>query len=128
MLRVTKIIEGGIDLTSGEQIEQGMVISNGYREVTVPVPETVLADVVRLYVEAVEANVAAAAPQQTSITPEPKPAPRPPVKLRPVDSEPASPPPDFEYDSPPPSSDTDDDTGFEPGEDYDDSGTGVSSL
>ena len=122
MLRVTKIIEGGIDLTSGEQIEQGMVISNGYREVSVPVPQSELEKVVRLYVEAVEANVATATPPKVSIVPETEapPAPRPKsVKLAP-----AAP----EYEAPPPSTDIDDDSGLEPGEAYDDSGTGVGSL
>ena len=49
MLRVTSIIEGGINLESGQPIPRSMVVSNGKLSVTVPVPESVVKDLVNLF-------------------------------------------------------------------------------
>ena len=129
MLQVTKIIEGGIDLVSGEQIEQGIVIGNGMQEVTIPVSREVLESVVVMYAQFVEG---AADNGRPMLVPNEHPAvpeqPRrhlPPSPV-PVVSEPGA--FDSDYEVPPPSSDVVDDDGFEPGEDYEDSGTGVGSL
>jgi hypothetical protein len=130
MLQVTKIIEGGIDLLSGEKIEQGIVVANGFQEVTIPVSQETLESVVVLYAQFVEM----AGGQIPAVdAPESAPAPTPLVQpqkqfsptpvLVPQEQETF----ESDYDAPPPSTDISED-GFEPGEDYEDSGTGVGSL
>jgi len=139
MLQITKIIEGGIDLTSGEQISQGLVVTNGLNEVTIPVSQTSLESVVRLYAQMVEVaqrggnGIELSEEDRETVeswkTDEPQMrATSPAPVLRAMPGPPAEPPEDFEYEEPPPSSDISDDDGFEPGEDYADSGTGVGSL
>lgn len=136
MLQITKIIEGGIDLTSGQKIEQGIVINNGQQEMTIPVSPDAIEQVVMLYAQSVQsggnghdleppqdfgefgAMLADPPPQQMQATPSPVPQPKVSVVAT----------PDSDYEEAPPSSDIDEEEGFQPGEDYADSGTGVGSL
>jgi len=115
MLTVTKILEGGIDLTSGAKIEQGIVISNGTQELTLPLDQEDVEKVALLYIQMVEASPAPVK-RGKKVKEE-----KPPVKLVQQET-----PVEEDYENP--SSDSDDDEGFEPGEDYADSGTGVGSV
>lgn len=134
MLRVISIIEGGIDLEKGKEIPRSMVVTNGTKVVTVPVPDHVVDELVGLFASELE-KVVEPAPRKMD---RPKPANHIVVKEITVaeTSKPVSagmPKPRFEvqplFEEPEAPSSTDlDESGFEPGEEYDDSGTGVSSL
>jgi hypothetical protein len=138
MLQVTKIIEGGIDLTSGEKIDQGIVIHNGIQEVTIPISQQSLESIVLMYAQMVEiaeqkgnGGIPLSPEDRKTVQgwvdnapPQMRPVERAPVPPHPRPVPPAPPP----EDASPPSSDIDEEDGFEPGEDYADSGTGVGSL
>lgn len=48
MISVVRIVGESVDLNTGETREKGMVLSNGHREVTVPVPHAVVEAIIRL--------------------------------------------------------------------------------
>ena len=125
MLTVVRIIEGGIDLQSKRELPRSIIISNGKSEVHVPVSnDNVIREIVSLYVEDNGGGVVAQAPTPTrnvligqnaqwDTFPEEQPI-QVPVRVPPK--------PESDYDIPY------DDDGFEPGEEYNDRGTGVGSL
>jgi hypothetical protein len=112
MLKVVKIIEGGINLETQEELPRSIVISNGHREVHVAVNDNVIKELVALFVDN-------GSPRDVDPEDVPRMKPRPPPSPRPVRTEPESP-----LESP----ELDEDDGFEPGEEFRDSGTGASSL
>lgn len=142
MLKITKIIEGGIDLSTREELPRSMVISNGVREVTVALTDHEMENVVQLYIEGLNQEVEGHARQVVHHIEDTIPAPREVVHatvtmapkvvadhinltLKKKDFE-------SDYEDPPPVANpnvvTDDENGFQPGEEYDDSGTGAASL
>ena len=111
MLKVTKILEGGIDLETQKELPRSIVISNGHREVLVTVNDNVIRELTNLLSSNGASARAAPAPQ------------RPPMSPRPAATGMLA------FDEP----DRDDlvqfnDDDFEPGEEFSDSGTGVGSL
>ncbi len=146
-MQVTKIIEGGIDLTTGTELEVGIMVSNGVRELMIPIDEPTLQI---LSVMVAEANLVsrptplkgqgqAPLPEELDKTKEESGCTcgyedseemtahnplcvlsKPPSALKPRLVDETSPVP--------PETPVDEDEGFEPGEEYDDVGTGVSSL
>jgi hypothetical protein len=126
MLRVVSIIEGGLDLEKNQEIPRSIVVSNGKQSVTVPVPDSVVQELVDLLASEVGA------------APTVKPAPlatRVKIEKSKLETqqlfEPellTSNPAGFETDDFSPALAVEDDSMFEPGEEYDDGGTGVSSL
>lgn len=119
MLQVTKFIEGGFDLTKHEEVARGVIVSNGSHEVLVPVSEATLKELIMLYAEL--SGVRSADPAPETPEPKPRPAPRPRAEQARMFE---SPTPQAEEPTPP----ADLEEGFEPGEEYSDSGTGVASL
>jgi hypothetical protein len=129
MLKVVKITEGGIDLETKAKLPRALVISNGHREVDVPANDIVISEVIALLAEnggprAVQEHVTL---DDASRYAEPR-SPRrnvvrPPPSPQPVYE--AGPSPFVEEEEGPQMSDDD---GFEPGEEFDDGGTGASSL
>ena len=119
MLKVVKIIEGGINLETKEELPRSIVISNGHREVHVPANDIVIRDVVSLFVD----NGEPKPPEEELLTKAPNVPQRPPPSPRP-----ASPRTAVTFEADEPASDSFDDEGFEPGEEFSDSGTGASSL
>jgi hypothetical protein len=161
-MQVTKIVEGGINLITGEQLETGIVVSNGQREVTVPVTRESMEKLAHLYADGVmglkksngkpppegvvgyganpgdvglvgKGSAGGIAGGVIGVGFEDEVPDHGPlfVPAEPDDEEPGIPTPSFsddeDYNRPPPSTDTEE-SGFEPGEEYDDSGTGVGSL
>jgi len=121
MLRVTKIIEGGINLETQEELSRSIVISNGRRDVHVPVNDNVIRELVALFSEngvAVPAPASAPVPQVRRPPPSPRPVASPTL---PFDEGP--PDPTFGLENQPA-----EDEGFEPGEEFADGSTGVGSL
>lgn len=146
MLRVTKILEGGIDLTTKEQLPRSIVIGNSSgKEVIVPVQEDIVQSIAAMIADDVsrdEVMTDEAKDRTKGVIP-----PRPRLEADLVVNTAPNVPADHinmefrmpedvaeeevqaaeelldDYSSPPPSDD-----GFEPGEEYDDVGTGVGSL
>lgn len=56
-MQVTKIVEGGIDLITGQKLEAGIVISNGLREITVAVSLQSMEDLAILYADGVANDI-----------------------------------------------------------------------
>ena len=137
-MQLTKIVEGGIDLITGQQLEAGIVVSNGCREITVPVSSDSMEKLAHLYADKVmrldKGKEAAPEPlPNRDDIPEHNTEIHGPVFVPAIDDvekpiAPVSVFTDEDYTAPPVSTDTTEDDGFEPGEDYDDSGTGVGSL
>jgi len=128
-LQITRIIEGGIDLLSGQELPQSIVVSNGAREVIVPVSQEVLKEVVVLYAEA-ESAPENRQERSGFFTPEEEYQPEisntPTTRKKPR-LVPAPETPQKEIRDEAVSSDTLDEK-FEPGEEYNDAATGVGSL
>jgi len=140
MLKVVKITEGGIDLETKTELPRAIVISNGHREVTVPANDIVIKEVVALFAEnggpkpeGAERHLAAAhkwplghggASSYVDPKSPPRNIERPPPSPQPVTM--GSPSPFIEEAEEGPQ--TPDDEGFEPGEEFNDGGTGASSL
>ena len=129
MLKVVKITEGGIDLETKKKLPRALVISNGHREVDVPANDIVIREVIALLAEnggpsTVQEHVTL---DDASRYVEPKSPPRniarPPPSPQPVYE--TGPSPFVEEEEEPQMLD---DEGFEPGEEFDDGGTGASSL
>lgn len=123
MLKVVKIIEGGINLETQEELPRSIVISNGYREVHVAVNDNVIRELVALFVDNGEPH------QNIPVGDSPN---APTTPRRPIKRPSPSPPPvatttgdTFEVED---EQVFDEDEGFEPGEEFSDSGTGASSL
>ena len=57
MLRVTSILEGGLNLETGKEIPRSMLVTNGVKSVTVPVSDSVVAELVALFAEEMESNL-----------------------------------------------------------------------
>jgi hypothetical protein len=119
MLQVVKVVEGGIDFRSLEQLPRSLVISNGRREVEISATDEDIEKVVQLFAEVASMD------SSVGTAPPPKPRNREPVR---------SPEPEqpvnrnwglSQEEEEPEISEPD---GFEPGEAYSDSGTGVGSL
>ena len=123
MLQVVKFIEGGFDLTTHQEVPRSVVISNGSREVSLPVSEGQLKDLVKMYAELMGAQSSVEVAPQTR-TPAPM-----SQQVKMFESIEDLPEPegmvtaDMEA-----TGSVLDDGGFEPGEEYSDSGTGVASL
>lgn len=123
ILQVTKIIEGGVDLTTGEELPRCIVVSNGYRNHEIPISDANLQALLIMYGEVF--NTAPEEVQEIFEEPkaefgkteEPTP-PNPGPVIRVVRSEDAEPPPSTDRST----------EGFEAGEEYNDSGTGIGSL
>jgi len=141
MLTITKIIEGGIDLATREELPRCVVVSNGAREVTVPVPNGAMEKIVQLYIEGLQvertshANQVVQSIKGLNIVEKAEVVDDLHVRVQPkaptehIEMKVEVPRETSDYDEPPPSSDVvDDDSGFQPGEEYDDSGTGAASL
>jgi hypothetical protein len=111
MLEVTKILEGGLDLRTGQELHRGLVITNGRTEVIISIPPEKMEEVVGLI--ASEFGVAAprAKPQVVKV---------PNTYVAPISQSAEV----FE-DTP---VDPIEDEGFKPGEEYVDSDTGLDSL
>lgn len=129
-MQVTKIIEGGIDLTTGKELDVGITVSNGIRELMIPID---MATLQILTVMVTEANLLDNPTPRKGIGMVPEDLnKRPPENLQgmpqlvSVDGPPPTPPENFEADSEP--DEIEDEEGFMAGEEYDDTGTGVSSL
>lgn len=131
MLEVTKIIEGGVDLRTGEELPRCIVISNGHREQEVPIDPLTLRNLVLMYSDMMNAtSVVDENPEifeeSTEAVPKPgngsAPAPNPRPTIRVVKAD------EPEVEEPTPSSDLIEEDSFEAGEEYDDSGTGIGSL
>ena len=119
-MQVTKILEGGIDLTTGKQLGTSIVISNGIREISVPISDgETLDQLIVMVSESNQTTPTDAEELSRTIGPPPEPAPRERI--------PAQAPRLVEPDPDPPVLQSDED-GFEPGEEYDDLGTGASSV
>jgi len=139
MLRVTKILEGGIDLTTQEQLPRSIVISNGRREVVIQVQEDTIGEIVEMLQDDLSRSETKESDASRGVAPPPKrpdPFMEQMVANIPVDRF-KMPEPEVQveqeqevqdYDEPPPPAQQQQDDGFEPGEAYDDVGTGVSSL
>lgn len=129
-LWLTKIIEGGVDLTTGRELTQGIVVTNGATEITIPVDPEDVQRIVLLYAQGEspspreEFEAALGPVTSPKMTPAP-PATRPTV-LHPVEAPPA-PGEQVVFEEPPVSTDTSDEE-FEPGEEYNDGATGIGSL
>lgn len=123
MLKVTKIIEGGIDLETREELSRSIVISNGRREIHVAVNDNVIKELVALFSEnGVKDLAPAPAPVPQPRMPRPPPSPRQVASpTLPFDDGPPDPP--FGIENLPPENE-----GFEPGEEFTDRSTGVGSL
>jgi hypothetical protein len=119
MLRVTAILEGGLDLEKGEEIPRSIVVTNGKRVVTIPVPDAKVQDLISMFAEELGKTVE----RPPHLEPqEPKVFTKPTFKreTKPLfEMEPAEPETHIL---------DEDSQDFKPGEDYDDPGTGVSSL
>jgi hypothetical protein len=116
MLKVVKIIEGGIDLETREELPRSIVISDGQREVLVPVNDNVIRELGSLL-----AGNSGSGPVRSRT----KPKNAPLAQSRPVSPQPVAAaiedPFGAEAELPP-------DEDFEPGEEFSDSGTGASSI
>lgn len=112
MLRVIKIIEGGIDLQSKEQLPRSLVISNGVTEAAIPVSDSDIEKVIELYVESEGIPQPVVSPSSVE-----RRLPSSPTPVRKAFET-------FEPEKP----EMIEDAGFEPGEDCFDRGTGVESL
>ena len=120
MLRVTAILEGGLDLEKGEEIPRSIVVTNGKRTVTIPVPDHKVKEMVDMFAE--ELGTKAPPDAEPSA---PAPAPKAPARPTKVPETKAL----FEVETEaPPSMPVIEEAGFEPGEEYEESGTGVASL
>ena len=120
MIQLTKILEGGVDITKGVTLPRYLVLSNGLREVSVPVSDEVVQEVASLLADPEPEVVAQTfGPEETAPAGPPGPGPVEHIRVKPVlvKDDPV----------PPPSTDVEEDT-FDPGDEYDDTGTGVSSL
>jgi len=127
MLKVVKIIEGGIDLETQEELPRSLIVSNGRREVTVPANDNVIREVVELLAEMVDAPLDVSMEAKMRVNSQPvsgSTTPRPPPSPRPVSKSPSP----FESDEERGSQTPFDDEGFEPGEEFNDGGTGAGSL
>lgn len=134
MLKVVKIIEGGIDLVTQEELPRSLIISNGMREIAVPANDIVIREVVELIAEYAakppnvsvedvsrytEPNAPATPPRANMANPYRRTPPSPQV----VNQAPSP----FEDEEEGPRMPIDED-GFEPGEEFNDGGTGAGSL
>lgn len=117
MLRVTAILEGGLNLETGEEITRSIVVSNGASSVTVPVPESKIRELVELFAKELQGRV----PVREEAPPSPpraEPKFKGPRPMKPL----FEPEPELEAPS------LVDEQDFQPGEEYEESGTGVASL
>ncbi len=112
MLKVIKIIEGGINLETQEELPRSIVISNGQKEVLVAVNDNVIRELIGL----LSSNGAPARAEPAPLLRRPPPSPRPAEAQM------------FSLEEPDSGDTVFGDDGFEPGEEFFDSGTGVSSL
>lgn len=120
-LKVTKILEGGVDLCTGQELGRCIVISNGVRDQEVPIEQQALQNLIMMCTEHPEVG------QNTDVGPRmfeydeadyhEEELSAPTGSLRVVRDE-----------SPPSTDLVEEERAFEAGEEYDDSGTGVSSL
>lgn len=119
-LIVTKILEGGVDLCTGQELGRCIVISNGVREQEVPIDQQALQSLIVMCSEHLESDqapdVGPGMFEYDEADMHEEDVGTPSGSLRVVRSEEA-----------PPSTDLVEEK-FEAGEEYDDSGTGVSSL
>jgi len=132
MLYITKIIEGGIDLMTQQELPRSLVVSNGDREIVIPVNDNVIAEVVELFAEnggpqnqniPVADAPSAQTPNTSRVAASTNRAQRPPPSPQPVNQAPN--PFEEEEEGPQVVSDEED---FEPGEVFNDIGTGAGSL
>ena len=123
MLTVTKIIEGGIDLLTKEELPPSIAISNGVIEITVPVSQKAMRGITQLYIGGLGEEIENQAPH-LPLTSKPEIV----ADQAPPDGIPASVETTIsDYDEPPSLKGRDGEE-FQPGESYEDSGTGVASL
>jgi hypothetical protein len=132
MLYITKIIEGGIDLMTQQELPRSLVVSNGDREIVIPVNDNVIAEVVELFAEnggpqnqniPVADVPSAQTPNTSRAAADANRAQRPPPSPQPVNQAPNP----FEEEEEGPQM-VPDEEGFEPGEAFNDIGTGAGSL
>jgi len=130
MIKVTRIAGESFDLETKQELPKALILSNGKREYTIYIDDETAKAVVELMMEspAVSEEVKKGNGKRSSTNTRP-PAPRPQVSepvVIPV-TEPAGPPPMATVgDEPEP--EMDDNSGFEPGEEYNDPATGAESL
>jgi hypothetical protein len=127
MLRVTKILEGGLNLDRGEEIPRSMVVTNGSKEVIVPIPDSVVQELVDLFTEELASKGKPLGTDKKVVTGQ---STSKDTTVEPIisggmtgslfETEPSEP---FVEDNA-----ITGDSGFAVGEEYDDSGTGVASL
>jgi hypothetical protein len=118
MLEVTKILEGGVDLATGDELPRCIVVSNRHNEVSITVKSEDLKKILALFIDGRNRGEVGAAPMEL-FSHEPRESevamnPNPGPVMRVVEDA-------------PPSTDMSDEE-FDAGEDYNDSGTGVGSL
>jgi hypothetical protein len=136
MLTITKIIEGGLDLATRQELPRSMVISNGVREISVAMSDHEMENIIQLYIEGLQVERKTDAGQIVQHIKETVAPPEEVVKTsvrmmaqKPVGHIEVKFQVPSDYDEPPPTMvPQDDEDGFQPGEEYDDSGTGASSL
>ena len=127
MLRVVSIIEGGLDLEKNQEIPRSIVVSNGKQSVTVPVPDSVVQELVDLFTEELASKGKPLGTDKKVVTGQ---STSKDTTVEPIisggmtgslfETEPSEP---FVEDNA-----ITGDSGFAVGEEYDDSGTGVASL
>jgi len=127
-MQVIKIIEGGIDLRSGEEISLGLVITNGIREFTIPISSEILNHITLMIAEEKPGKPIVEGPVKPAS--EIPPAALSPAggDLNPFREETQTTPRLVEEEPTLPQNPLDEDEGFEPGEEYNDIGTGAGSL
>lgn len=121
MLIVTKIMEGGVDLESGNPLPRCIAIGNGKDEVYLPVRDEDLKSLLRLYAESGNGNLPPKQVVAQAVSNQRK------VMAKALDDYAAGTEGPSDYAEPAAPAFFSDD-GMEPGEDYSDSGTGVRSL
>lgn len=121
-MQVTKVIEGGYDFAMEREVKTGVIISNGRRELMVPVDMDTLKTLIAMHVEVNGEPKGALRepPKGTTMDAASPPAHRP--RLVESDSQTAT----FQVPSEP--EPVIDDEEWMPGEEYEDTGTGASSL
>ena len=114
MLTITKFIEGGFDLITKQELPKSIVVSNGKRELVIPITEAQLKELVAMFVD--DSSFAYTSSQADLMA-------SPESKSERIQM--FEPPESQVSDEEIPGDQMED---FEPGEEYSDSGTGVASL
>lgn len=126
MLKVTKIIEGGIDLETNQELPRTIVVSNGHREVNIPANDNVIRQLIRLFAENSEPQdritLEGASHYVEPTTPPSTDVSRTSLSPQPVNTAPSL------FDDPKEEPSEIEDGDFEPGEAFNDGGTGAGSL